>query len=721
MNPTSLVSPWGSPPTPVLPGWYIEELSSRPLPEVLRQGSSSGIELEVVGDLTQFWHARSRSLNSEEHDALVSLVGQTMASGGTEPPQELIIVPAHADIMRLLGCPLRRRTRNCLRRALNSNMLQEGKPVTVGQLVALPGFGIRSLLDLMCVVEAAEDVGAFLPSTTDDSPPSASLSEAETKTAMASDALSAQWSPAIPVLVRLFAASEELDGARTLTDVLNSSVGELVAALGMTDYLDEVKVSEPADGLSLAEEVVADLAALRASLTPLEQAILEKRILTSRPLTLEELGQAANLTRERIRQIEKSVESRLHHPSASGAAVLCWIAVLGVLLRNQLGPITNRDALEGCISATFHLAENNSDDERAVADMARHLLRENSGYSPTAGFCLSQTASDTIAELKKAAQDLADEVGLIDESNLMDRLPDDSLEHHWDQLIALCGLHRLCGHLALRDTAKAKAKAAVLSLGRPATKEEIGELCGLASNRLGAQLSAIPGVIRADKKRWGLSEWIDDEYEGIPAEIIQRIEEDGGATRLERLLEELPRMFDVTERSVEAYAKSARFRISDGYVSVADPSAITLRALEDVIHGRTDNGLPFWSFKVEDRYFDGYSLAGLPPEIAKSLGCEPDGNLRVQLMAPEGCEPVSVRWPLTSLTGATLGYLAEPLRLLGACQDERIHLVLESSRSVSLRRPSSAHSRADQPDDSDDSSERARELLERMKERRRGF
>ena len=186
-------------------------------------------------------------------------------------------------------------------------------------------------------------------------------------------------------------------------------------------------------------------------------------------------------------------------------------------------------------------------------------------------------------------------------------------------------------------------------------------------------------------------------------------------------MEELPRLFDVTEGSVEAYAKSARFRISDGFVSVADPSAITLRALEDVIHGHTAEGLPFWSFKVEDRYFDGYSLAGLPPEIAKALGCEPDGNLRVPVLAPEGCGTVSVRWPLASLTGATLGYLADPLRLLGAQQGERIHLVLESSRSVSLRRPSPSQPLAAQPEDSDDSSERARDLLERMKERRRGF
>ena len=519
---------------------------------------------------------------------------------------------------------------------------------------------------------------------------------------------------------RLIVVSSEIARSQTLKEVLNGDLGALASELGMDNYLEDIAASDLCGDSRIAEEVTESLRALWESLTPLDKAILRQRVLAAEPQTLEELGQGAGLTRERIRQVEGMVKSRLHHPSASGAAALCWVGMLGVLLRHQLGPITNTSELEGHISATFPLPEND-DDRRAVAEMARHLLRKDSGYSPADGFCLSQTASEAIKGLKSAAGDLADEVGVIAESDLMARLPDESWHRHWDQLIALCGLHRICGQLALRDTAKAKAKAAVLSIGRPATREEIAELCGLAPNRLGAQLSAIPGVIRADRKRWGLAEWIEDEYEGIPAEIIQRIEEDGGATRLERLLEELPRMFDVAEGSVEAYAKSARFRISDGYVSVADPSSITLRALEDVIHGRTDEGLPFWSFQVEDRFFDGYSLAGMPPEIAKALGCEPDGSLRVPVLAPEGCGTVSVRWPLTSVTGATLGYLAEPLGLLGAQQGERIHVVLESSGSISLRHPSQFQQAASQQEGRDDSSERAKELLERMKERRRGF
>jgi len=207
-----------------------------------------------------------------------------------------------------------------------------------------------------------------------------------------------------------------------------------------------------------------------------------------------------------------------------------------------------------------------------------------------------------------------------------------------------------------------------------------------------------------------------------PAEIIQRIDEDGGATRLERLLEELPRLFEVTESSVATYANTQRFQISDGYVSLADPSSIRLRDIDDAIHGRTADGLPYWSFKVESRYFDGYSLAGLPPEIAKALGCEPDGRTRIPVSAPSGCDPVSVRWPLASVTGASLGYLAAPLALLGAQQGDRVQLVLEASGGVALQinRPQPPHAPTAPAAASDGQTpDRAEDLLERMKNRRK--
>ena len=717
---------WGSPPTPVLPRWYIEHMPFAPLPNALCHRSPSGEPFEVVGNLTRFWEHRSRSLTSDEHNALVALANPSKANNHSGPPEELVVIPGEVDMLRLLGFPLRRRTRNCIRRALNAKKLQVGQPVTVGQLLSLHSFGIRSLLDLMCIVEAALDTGLLhlAPAPASSSPAAPTSSEEETALPDSPDPLSVAWDSATVLLKRLLTAASEINRARTLSDALSGDLGELATSLGMAEHLSGIAIADLTGEPALAQEVLSALHELWGSLSPVEQTILNRRLLTADPLTLEEVGQTANLTRERIRQIEKSVESRLNHPSITGPAAKCWVGMLAAVLRQELGPITHRQDLEERVSATFPAQHNLEAPNGAVNEMARHLLQQELDYSCADGVCLSSAARTVIGELKEQASSLADEIGLLKETALRDCLQDDKWQQHWEALLKQAGLHRLNNHLALRDTSKAKAKAALLSIGRPATKEEIGELSGLRPDRAGAQLSLLSGVVRADKKRWGLAEWVDDEYEGIPAEIIQRINEDGGSTRLNRLLEELPRMFEVSESSVEAYAKTARFQIQDGYVSLADPSLIRLRTLDDVIDGRTTDGLAYWSFKAEGRYFDGYSLSGLPAEIAKALGCEPDGRVRIPVASPDGCDPVSVRWPLTSLAGASLGYLSAPLTKLGAREGDKVLFVLDSPGNVSFHRdtPSPQDPLAATPLEGDSlKSERAKDLLERMKSRRRGL
>ena len=117
----------------------------------------------------------------------------------------------------------------------------------------------------------------------------------------------------------------------------------------------------------------------------------------------------------------------------------------------------------------------------------------------------------------------------------------------------------------MRNSAKAQAKSALLSIGRAATREEIAAVCRLTSaTQVSGAFSNIPSVIRASKDAWALAEWVDDEYEGIVAEIIQRIEEDGGSTTTKRLLTELPEKFDVSATSVRAYMQTPRFLTRDG-------------------------------------------------------------------------------------------------------------------------------------------------------------
>ncbi|MCY4163927.1 MAG: hypothetical protein OXE93_06915 [bacterium] len=667
-----------------------------------------------------------------------------MANRISPPPDYHVAIPVGLNTNLLLQCPFRVRTLNCLRRKLNVKAPSSLEPfnlepspvdeMTVGEFLRINHFGLISLLDLMCVVEAAQSSGYFQnPALTNPYLKSAvALSSHAAPPAQLPpeppDPADIAWASASVVLRRLLTAASQINGTQTLADAVSSNLGGLATELGMTNYLESIPLDGLIGELNLPRKVLGSLNEFSGSLSDREQLILTKRLLTPDPLTLEELGQETNLTRERIRQIEKRVESRLNHPSISGLAVNCQMGVLAMQIRQELGPITSRQKLQKAISGIFPTNTNSADNDLAdhnsvLSKMARHLIQQELDYSCTDDLCVTPAFANTIRELKTKANSLADDIGLIDEIALQSCLPSDNWLQYWDALLEQSGLFRLSSHLALRDTQKARTKAALLAIGRPATKEEIGELSCLKPDRAGAQLSLLSDVVRADKHRWGLTEWVEDEYEGIPAEIIQRIKEDGGSTRLNRLLEELPRMFDVSPGSVIAYAKSNRFNIQDDFVSLADPSSLKLRDLDDVVHGRTTEGHPFWSFKVEARYFEGYSLVGMPPEIAKVLGCEPDGKTRIPVLAPKGCGPLSVGWSLSSLAGASLGYLSEPLRLLGAEEGHRVQLILEPS-GVTLKQSTSQtylFSPATTQEHDTCNPNKAQDILERMKKRRRGL
>ena len=107
---------------------------------------------------------------------------------------------------------------------------------------------------------------------------------------------------------------------------LSASIGEDDAELG--DILADDTAESPfeAAASSLARH---DLERLLAFLNPREREILSLRFGLSgdRPLTLDEVGQQFNVTRERIRQIEAKALTKLRHPCSARQRRL--VAALG--------------------------------------------------------------------------------------------------------------------------------------------------------------------------------------------------------------------------------------------------------------------------------------------------------------------------------------------------------------------------------------------------------
>lgn len=620
-------------------------------------------------------------------------------------PSTAVVWPDGLDRSVLQSLPISVRTRNCFFR---ENLMEGDTPLTAADLLHLPNFGRTSLTDLLLNVEKFLLDCVQNGNTPSSHPPRSADGSEETGSDSANPPTETEtepspWNHAGESLLPLLATSADLLETLTLADALHPELLRLASRMGLAPTLNAIgihEIVEQAHGLPML--VATRLCRVLEGASDRQHTIIQSRMIQTPPATLNEVGHRLDITRERVRQIQARLERKID--GALGEE----LRVIAATLKDRLDPIVPELDLERRIEGVV------PNESPIVYGLFRKTLISAMGFTLDDGIYIDDRATNVLREVRTTAQSLADDVGLVAVPQLMEILPDEGWQRFWPWLHRRCGLHDFHGVLALRDTAKARAKAALISIGRSATREEIASLCGLENSRaVGATLSNIPSVVRADKDRWGLREWIDDEYDGIVGEIIQRIEEDGGATTTERLLTELPSKFNVSPTSVRAYMQTPRFEVRDGSISLASPTAVQLRHLDDVIHGRDDNGSPYWTFVVEGRYLEGHSVVGVPPEFAKAIGCSPDSGLGVRIENLADCRELSLRWRLASTAGASLGYLSEPLRQLGLQPGERVRVTIKGTRSVDL----SAHDASSQTHQSGE----ADATLERILRRRRSL
>lgn len=86
----------------------------------------------------------------------------------------------------------------------------------------------------------------------------------------------------------------------------------------LIDFIEDKNMVSPIE-YAMYIDIKTALNKVLSSLNPKEEFVIRKRygIGNDRPYTLEEVGKACNLTRERIRQIEKKALKKLRHPSKS--------------------------------------------------------------------------------------------------------------------------------------------------------------------------------------------------------------------------------------------------------------------------------------------------------------------------------------------------------------------------------------------------------------------
>ena len=626
-------------------------------------------------------NAPSSHLSQPSRDTARSYLAQISpalhaAHEGSEVSWTACVWPDGLERSILHSLSISVRTHNCLQRA---KLMEGNTSLKAADLLRLQNFGRTSLADLLLNVEKflvdcarnGNAASSHSPRRTEKSPENASES---TGTPSQTETENSPWNHAGESLLPLLATSAELLGTRTLADALHPDLLRLASRMRLAPALHAIGVHEIIErAQSLPTLVATRLNWTLEAASERERTVIQTRMIQAPPATLEEVGLLLTVTRERVRQMQVRLERKVE------AALGEELSVIAATLKEGLDPIVPALDLEQRIEGVV------PKESTTVYGLFRKALISAMDFTTDNGVYIDDQATEVLREVRTGAQSLADDVGLVREEQLIEILPHEGWRRFWRWLRERSGLHDLHGMLALRDTARARAKAALMSIGRSATREEIASVCGFDdSGKVGAALSSVPSVARADKERWGLREWIDDEYDGIVGEIIQRIEEDGGTTTTERLLTELPRTFKVSPASVRAYMYTPRFEIRDGSISLASASAVQLRHLDDVIHGRDESGAPYWTFLVESRYFEGYSVIGVPPEFAKALGCSPDSGLGVRIDNLPNCRELSLRWRLSSINGATLGYVSEPLRQLGLQPGDHARVTIVGTSSVEL-------------------------------------
>ena len=456
--------------------------------------------------------------------------------------------------------------------------------------------------------------------------------------------------PDFGLLQRAAAAAYVAGGAQTMEDVLRvladlelpnlkrAMAGVPTSALLpslLSSFQPEVLLEEVTDGWQSRKLL-----------------ILNERVLADDPCTLEELGRQLGVTRERVRQIAGTVQGALE--VRFGPAISEYARLLKDVLPAALPADEFDAAVVRCVPG-----------DGPATRWVRKQVMDASGFRVDGGYAVQPHVYALREPFERACDHLTDEYGFIavDDMDVRSTLSEDGFRY----LASTAGLENLSGFWMRGSSIRNRTVAALASLGRPATSEEVGEVAGLQGNRsLPNFLSAEPFIVRATRNTWAFAEWVESAYTGIAEEIARRIERDGGETDVAALVTELPERFGVSETSVRTYLATSRFVVEDGQARLATSHRRNWRSLHQLDRVTIlSDGTPVLQVPVEERYLRGYSIK-VPHAFAEHLGLSIDESKMVPVHEPAGMGDVSAIWRAHDTSGPELGRVRAHLTALDA-------------------------------------------------------
>ena len=426
---------------------------------------------------------------------------------------------AHGQSLSIDVLPLSTRTRNALHQRFSGQPLPT--QLTLYELLLIPNLGMRSILELTCVVEAAQALNS-LQHTNSPLPQN-------TGNFLSPDAINF-----FQMLAAWAAGERQL---KTLGSALPDA---------RSDWPEELQHLWTLVGRSDARRLAGDMFAVYSvptlvsswinSLDGRLADILKARVFTTKkPKTLEELGEHHDVTRERIRQIQKKGIKRLEEfQNAAFHPVLRRAKELGKTLGTVLPE--NDHHLE---SALRQIVSDFDPDHSP--NFAKQILlwlagpyRYRDGWLTTESNIARKTKAALISKETDRSMIPADDArAALSELGIRD-------EYHSAWIDHIGKFQRIDdGLLHLTGSILDKAEQLLRYLDRPITADEVVKWIGSGSLRSVRQrLMDDPRFWRINKQNQFVLAGSDsyDEYTGITDEIVQELEACGGSATVKHLV-----------------------------------------------------------------------------------------------------------------------------------------------------------------------------------------
>lgn len=446
-----------------------------------------------------------------------------------------------------------------------------------------------------------------------------------------------------------------------------AAVGALIRAAQ-----DAVRVSQSAvaAGTVGAEAAVARLV---AALADYDRTLLSELAWNPEPPTQRALA-------ERLGVHPVSVHRNLPRARARFAELLADPAYREVgehadALRRQLGPYLPGAVVEEALLGL---------DVQPDSQTAQVLLHVAGPYMPRGQWVESTVGRGGRAEAEAALDAVFDREAAPRTDSLLQALtalgmPDGVASAYLESQVAL----RSFGDVSVRwsgDTTGNMAEAALHVLGAPATAETIlatvGPDAGRSLATINGTLSEDNRFVRASRRSWGLSCWGITEYAGIAHAIGARIDAAGGSAKVTDVVDDLLATYpDIAESSIRTYLSAPGFITTAGVVRrrTEDDELPTVAPL-NTVRGAFRNGDNEMRLlvRVTSELLRGSGQV-IHTALATAVGVDP--GQRRTFTSPHG--QITVFWPLTSTSGASIGSLRAQAVAVGATTADTLVLAFK--------------------------------------------